>query len=490
MDKLTDLLFACVLLIAVSAAATDRLSAIHLALAYLFLVAIALNQYDYRDKSGISPLLSLQVALTFALGTLLMILVVGGLGFRTLELVAVFCVLFAFVLARDDLRSILPVMAPYLAAFGVVFMIFLYHAREFSASSGTGMFPVLAGIILAGNLFVIPRYVSEDAVYWSTTVIGVAGAALGLAAILIGDYSLWIFEVGTWDGTTTLPLLDRELPIVRSIFANPNTLGILLFPGTVAAYIATHRTLRLHPPLAIVSASAFSVLAAGLYLTNSRASILGAAVAIAVYTIAITDRRLLPGALIGVGIGVPVFLALIYYSVLPIDSANRFELWRASLEAIRAEGTLLGEGIISTREAIEPYLAEGVGSYTSHNSYLSIFIRIGVIGGLGYVLLVLGPIVQGLFEYDRVNVGMLSIAVGFAVHQLFEGYTLYQFGPGSIFGALVLGYVIASLAGEDGATPATIAGTSPSSSAETTALAVFDRGTDVTYQTENHDDQS
>lgn len=44
---------------------------------------------------------------------------------------------------------------------------------------------------------------------------------------------------------------------------------------------------------------------------------------------------------------------------------------------------------------------------------------------------------------------MFALATGFAVHQLFEGYTLYQLGPGSLIGALAVGYVIASLVPTD-----------------------------------------
>lgn len=40
---------------------------------------------------------------------------------------------------------------------------------------------------------------------------------------------------------------------------------------------------------------------------------------------------------------------------------------------------------------------------------------------------------------------MLGLATGFAIHQLFEGYTLYGFGAGSIVGVLALGYVVAGL---------------------------------------------
>ncbi|WP_066383431.1 hypothetical protein [Halalkalicoccus paucihalophilus] len=85
---------------------------------------------------------------------------------------------------------------------------------------------------------------------------------------------------------------------------------------------------------------------------------------------------------VAIAVAVPVFLGLLYYSVLPIDPANRFVLWRAGFEAVYRDSGLLGQGIVGTREAIAPYLPDGAGGYTSHNSYFSISIRTGLVGGL------------------------------------------------------------------------------------------------------------
>ncbi len=484
MDKLTDLLFTFALGLVVLAVAIEHVSAVHLVLAYLFLSVIAFNQYDFRVHDGISPLFSLQVALTFALGTVLIVLVVGGLGFRTLELLAVFSLLVAFVLTRDDLREVVPSLLPYLAAFALLFGIFLHHASAFATDTGLGLFPVFAGAVLALNCFVLPRYVSADAVYWATGALAVGTVVLALPTLLVGDYGLWVFEVRTWGGSVSLPLLDRELPVVRSIFANPNTFGLLLFPGTVAAAVATHRTLRSRSLLAVLPASALPVLLFGLFLSNSRASMHATAVAVGVYAVAATDRRLLPWALLAVAVSVPVFLTSIYLSIVPINPSNRFALWWAGLEAVYHDSGLLGQGIIGTGEAIEPYF-DGGGSV--HNSYLSVFIRAGVLRGIAYCLLVLGPIVHGFVRYRRVNIGMLSLAVGFAVHQLFEGYTLYQFGPGPTLGALAVGYSIASLTGDASSTPNE--SDSPTRAADTPPSASFDYG-DVQYRTEQPEERS
>lgn len=486
MDRLTDLLFVMTVLLAVLVATTEQFASVHLVLIYLFCIVIAFNQYDSRIHEGISPLFSLQIGLTFGLGTLLIILVVGGLGFRRLELLAVFLVLFAFVLTRDDLIQFLPTAIPYLGATAVLVGIFLSHAQEFGSGSGLGLFPVFAGIVLAFNLFVLPRYVSVDGVYWTVTTVTAGITMMSLPVVLYGDFSLWVFEVRTWSGDLSLPVLDREVPIVRSIFANPNTFGLLVFPGVVASAVTAHRTLTrtASPLLAIVPLGCFALTSAGLYLSNSRASMLAAAVAVGVYALAVTSRRLIPAVLLGVCLLVPLFLVLVYFSVLLIDPAHRFTLWRAGLEAIRHDSGILGQGLIGTGTAIEPYLDSG-GSV--HNSYLSIGIRAGLLGGLAYCVLVLGPLIHGVIGYRRVDVGMLALATGFAVHQLFEGYTLFALGPGSIFGALAVGYVIASLSDEPAVGLPNETDHRVGSERTTSENARY--GRDVQYRTENRNDR-
>lgn len=486
MDRLVDLLFAMAVLLAVLVATTEQFTSIHLVLLYLFLIVIAFNQYDSRLHTGISPLFSLQVGLTFGLGTILIILVVGGLGFRRLELVAVFLLLFAFVLARDDIVRFLPTAIPYLGAAAALTGIFFFHAQEFGSGTGLGLFPVFAGVILAFNLFVLPRYVSADAVYWTIATVTAAVTAMSIPVVVYGDFSFWIFEVRTWTGNLSPPLLDREVPIVRSIFANPNTFGLLVFPGAVASAVAVHRTLTQtsYPALAIVPFGCLVITSLGVYLSNSRASMLATAIAIGGYVLVATSRRLVPVTVIGIGIFVPLFLALIYLQVLPIDPAHRFTLWQAGIEATRHDSGLFGQGLVGTGAAIEPYLESG-GSV--HSSYLSMFIRAGLLGGLAYCVLVLGPLIHGVIGYRRVDVGMLALATGFAIHQLFEGYTLFQLGPGAIFGTLAVGYVIASLADESKVQTPTEAEHRVGAERKTRENVRY--GSDVQYRTENHNDR-
>ncbi|MFC6905708.1 O-antigen ligase family protein [Halalkalicoccus tibetensis] len=442
MHRLLAPAFAALLVIAVVAVATGYFGAIHLVLAYLFFAVLALDGHDRARGGGISPLFSLQIALVFAIGVVLITLVVGGFGLRGLELTAVLLLVALFVLADGEIGRTLPTTVPYIGAFLVLFGLFLYHGGSFGAGSGMGLFPVLAGIVLAFNCFVLPRYLSEDAVYWSVALLSGIASALALATVVSGEFSVWRFEARTWGEVT---YLGRELPVVRSVFANPNTFGLLAFPGVVASALLVHRSLGSGAlGRAGLATIAFGTSALGLVLSNSRASVFAAGVALAIYgSFVLKGRQVLPGAIVATAVAIPGLLLAMYLSVLPIDPANRFALWEAGLQAVRHDSGLLGQGIVGTREALEPYSTRGE---TVHNSYLSIAIRTGVVGGVAYGLLVLGPLAHAARRIDTVSVGMLALAIGFAVHQLFEGYTLFQLGHGSIIGALALGYVITSLA--------------------------------------------
>lgn len=440
------LLTGLTLLLVATAPATDLIGTNHLSLAYLVLIALALG-HDAATHDGIASLVVLQVALVFAIVGLVTALTGGGLGSRRFELGAVFVCTLLFVLARDDLPTFGTHGAPYLVAFATLFGIFLAHSSRYAASSGLALFPVFAGVLLGLNLFVVPRYVSQDAVYWSLGLIAAGVSLLALPTVVSGDYSIGVFEVRTW--TSTLPIGD--VPISRSIYANPNTLGLVVFPGTIASVVAARRTYVLshHPTFASIPLLCFPLTVVGLVLSNSRAAMLAAAIGLCLYVaIERSGARGIPLLMTGFAIAVGLFLVAIFFGVLPIDPANRFTLWRAGLLALLSEGSPLGAGLVGTSEVIEPYLPAGAGAYSVHNSYLSIALRAGFVGGLAYLVLVVGPLIHAIVRpaVSARTLGMLAIASGFAVHQLFEAYTLYQFGPGSILGALAVGYVIESLA--------------------------------------------
>lgn len=450
MDRFIHALF--VLLVAaallVSAAGTLEFRAVHLALLYVLFSVCAFIQYDYYRTEGLSTLLSIQILLTFLLSFALTWQMIIGFGSRV-SLAGLLALVLAFLLLRDDAVTYLKTAAPYAAGFAVLAAVFFFaHVVDVPIGSGRAAFPVYAALILGMNLFVVPRYASETAFFRTTAIVAAIVATLGVWVLLVGEYTVWALEVTTWTGSVSPPLTDRELPIIRSIFRNPNTLGVVLFPGTVAALVEVHRAAeRRRPIVAGVFGLAFAINALGMYLSNSRASMAAAAFSIALYAGYVAlGRGVVPALAFALLGALAAVLAGMYVGLLDIDPADRFALWSAGVEAIRDGPLVFGAGIVDTGEAIAPYLPEGARGASPHNSYLSIVIRAGLVGGVAYILLVVGSVVHGLARADRVNVALLALAAGFAIHQLFEAYTLFHFNPGAVLGALTVGYLIADLA--------------------------------------------
>lgn len=99
-------------------------------------------------------------------------------------------------------------------------------------------------------------------------------------------------------------------------------------------------------------------------------------------------------------------------------------------------------------EVIEPYLTDPAAGHAPHNSYLSTFVRVGLIGGLAYLLLTVGNVLDGAVGTvtgDRpVAPSALALATGFVVHQLFESYSLYHHELGAVLATLAFGYLLES----------------------------------------------
>lgn len=379
-----------------------------------------------------------------------------GVGFginRSADLAVVFLVAMAYFVAYPGVDRFTIPQWLAVGCFAIVFGLFCYHSLAESPGSPWSRNPLWSGVLMGTGLFVIPRLVPERAFVSVVGRLGALAAALGLYAFVAGEFSVWVFDVRLWRGTFSPPIVDAELAIIQSVFVNPNTLGAILFPAAIASAVELHRSFAdTRPILApIVPAALVVVNWIALYLTNSRASQLSAAVALAIYLAYVAGgRRMVPLAVVGVGVATVAFLAAVYFQLIDVNPGNRFTLWRASLRAILASSSpLVGEGLVAPGGVIGEYLPGGGGA-SPHNSYLSVFIRTGLLGGLAYLGLVVGSIAYGMVRYRTVNVAMLVLAFGWMVHQLFEVYTMFSWNGGSIFASLTFGYLLFDAWHDDG----------------------------------------
>jgi hypothetical protein len=322
--------------------------------------------------------------------------------------------------------------------FAVVLGIYFSHASALNPGTVTARLVLWVGIVTASCLFVVPRYVPEDWVLATIAALAAPISALGLLGVAVGTYDVGPFTVQPWSATVPVPFLG-DLQATRSVFANPNTFGLVAFAGAAAATVEAVRGWDVDPTLGVGFALVAAVNATGLVLSNSRASLAAFGAFALIYGIAVVGgRRTLPLTILATLVGAAGVLTAIWIGLL--DSAGRLELWSAGLAATADSPSPLGYGIVGSGETIEPYLTGRTGSV--HNSYLSTAIRVGVVGGLAYLALVVGPLLVAAVRSSNVSVAAFALASAWAVHQLFEVYSLFQVSTAAVLAALALGYLL------------------------------------------------
>ena len=114
------------------------------------------------------------------------------------------------------------------------------------------------------------------------------------------------------------------------------------------------------------------------------------------------------------------------------------------MAAVIDEPSLIGAGLVDPGEFIAPY--QGGASFSPHNSFLTIAIRVGILGGIAYILLIGSSLLSGLLEIldvDRSpNLGVLALATGFTAHQQFEAYTLFNWNSSTVLAVFVFGFLV------------------------------------------------
>lgn len=454
-----------------AASSATRLHAAALSVLAIGVALFAAGTADERGRRGrVQPTLLLLAAI------LLLGVVVGQRlealpwADRGAHVVYLFAVLGTVPALGRRGRAYLRANAAYVLAAGAVLGLYLFHAGTLSPASGRAAFAVYTGVLFVMCLLFVPQYVPRNVFLW--TVAGLSGVLVlvALPVYAVGAYSLGPLPIRTWDATVGLGSVSTDVPVLRSAFANPNTLGILAFAGTVAALVlavdgwrAWRRTPKptlLDPfpepsrdPRDLLSAAlAGSVLAlnaVGLLLSMSRAGMLAAVAAGVVYLAWVHDgpRGLALGVATGLG-GTVLLLWGIYAGLLPLSPSSRFQLWAGALAAIGESPAAFGHGIVATGEFVAPYVDASAAGHAPHNAYLSTVVKVGLVGGAAYLLLTVGNVLDaaaGTATGVRpVSPAALALSTGFVVHQVFESYSLYHHGLGAVLATLAFGFLLDS----------------------------------------------
>ncbi len=296
-----------------------------------------------------------------------------------------------------------------------------------STTFDTAFVHQLVTLFLASGAFVIAGYVAEDPEPRAKLVLTcyVAACLIATAAAFIGYFRL---IPSTYDLFTNY---DRA----RGTFKDPNVYSAALAPAIVSVVWVV---LRGRPKHALIAAAAALPLVIGLLISFSRGAWFSTAVSIVIMVaiILIRSRRRTDFTRLGMMsvIGV-VALAGAIGVATQLDQVRDLLDQRANLDQGYDEGP---DGRFGGQEKARALIVEhpfGIGTHTfrdtyhheeAHNVYLSMFLNAGWLGGMLYIVSVVGTLYLGFrnaFRNTRLQGPAVIAAASFA-GLAFEGFVI------------------------------------------------------------------
>ena len=285
------------------------------------------------------------------------------------------------VLGRAEMRG-----AP-----GLVGVLMLLFALCYAVSAVTGLaFPasmesllMILGLMTAASVCsALLRDKRRRDIF--LTVLLLSGALMSLYGIY--QYLTGVQADAAWVDSENFAFLTSR---AYSTFGNPNVMGEYLIPvccvGVGMIWTAKSGAARAFY-LALTA-----ILAAGLFATGSRGSMLGLACAALLFVI-VADHRLVPLAAAGIAampLILPPTLISRFAAVLTMtDSSSRYRMsiYAACFDMVRDYWTT-GIGVSAFSIVYPHYLYSASNAYHSHNLFLQVLIELGALGFVIFLLL-------------------------------------------------------------------------------------------------------
>ncbi|WP_101296761.1 O-antigen ligase family protein [Halegenticoccus soli] len=342
----------------------------------------------------------------------------------TLSIVCAFALVPAYYLIRSNFTLRVPLETTALV--GAITLLFGFHLLTGHYSNlEYGLLPVYTSVVVIAGLVFLPQLVDSETLL---THVAIFGALVGLFGALV-------WATGTGDAFHMFSHANK-----RSIFNDPNTLGLLAFVGFVGSLGAFSRT-RSRRAAGLVVANLVFV-----GITVSRGVWLAVAAALCVLALDALFSRRIAAAAVSAGVLTTAAVTALVVT-LPVETTlflpltNRQYLWQATVEATYEAGLFTGAGFYMPGPHIRPFVEfelEAGKSLGPHNSYLLVFFYGGVVGLVLYLHLLWGTIARA-FRDPRVDVLLVALAVGFGANLFFEGYSFWSVGMHGVLLTLAFG---------------------------------------------------
>lgn len=240
---------------------------------------------------------------------------------------------------------------------------------------------------------------------------GLALFTIVIVTLFLCLYGQYQFMVGKEDNQDwTDQIFGSKVIRIYSIFKNPNVFGeyLTLTIPLVLSLLFTSRDKKRKVIYLITAILAF----VSLLMTFSRGSILGLVIAIYSMILTLVPEYLMLGLLVAIT-GTLFLPSSILARILSIfqrnDSSSHYRLaiYRASMELLKNH-YIRGIGLGQFRRIYRLYSHKGATSFHAHNSYLMVFIELGLLGILSFLFMLLGW-TKSILSAARKNTSSLRI---------------------------------------------------------------------------------
>jgi len=275
------------------------------------------------------------------------------------------------------------------------------------------------------NLFILPKLIRFKNITFAIPRICLILLFVGLLPLFHFPDSFIFLDLSFWSSSS--PLFP-SLPIITSIYSNPNTLGFIVFVGATISFtewLITKNRLSLILLL---------VLLIGLVISNNRSGMIAFAIASSLFVVYDSMGRTHITTLLITGLILTGILLSALFGLIPgttplteISLNGRRALWTSGIETFQ-NNLIIGQGL------------EYGGT---HNSFIRMFAALGFFGGLTYLLMYIGILIQNTKNIENYSGAKLTIILtGFLFVQLFEGGSFIGVGIHSTMFSLFMGYYI------------------------------------------------
>jgi O-antigen ligase len=341
--------------------------------------------------------------------------------------------LFGTVAVVRDRRIYVSVFAMF--AYCSIWLIYIFHSLYPSPS----VFSLIRMLIfMTGSfilLFILPHTIGVHTFMKALFYIGFPIALLGLISVLLGEAHLFGLTVSTHHNVATIPLTRIKIFPAESIFSNPNSLGLFSCFASISGLAIYYNEKKLFqiPILLTVMISVF--------LSFSRSSIFVFCISLILITIYTTFGKKWVSYLTVLGLFLGGFFAISLVGVIPdyfevqsLLSHSRPQIWNRAIHTL-AENRLVGVGI-------QP-LNQFIGTNNPHNTYIMVFVRRGLVGGVIYIIFLFYAIWNLIWRAENlVIVCLLTMMVSLLLVMNFESIPIYGFSIFPVILSIVVGFSI------------------------------------------------